>query len=98
MFNFRFGIKENFRKCGSVYACEYGVIWKFTPKAWWQAVTHAIRNQGSHDFLLSNAMRSRPQHIIRGLDNVFYSSDDRMRCVNPLNWNIENWTNELTRH
>lgn len=80
-----------------VYACEFGVVWKFTPKAWWQFVTKAIRNHGAHEFLLSSAMRSRPKHIIKGLDNIFYSSDDTMRCVNPLNWNIENWTDELTR-
>jgi hypothetical protein len=78
-----------------VYACEYGTIWKFTPKEWWQCVTRAIRNRGSHDFLLSKALRGRPRHIIKGEDNKFYSSDLAMRCVNPLDWTLQDWTNEL---
>jgi hypothetical protein len=80
-----------------VYACEYGVIWKFTPRAWWQLVTKTIRSQGRHDFYLSKALRCRPQHIFRGGDNKFYSSDSRMRCVNPLDWTVENWASELAR-
>jgi hypothetical protein len=80
-----------------VYACELGMIWKFTPKAWWLIVTKAIRNRGCHDFFLSKAMSTRPRHIIRGDDNKFYSCDSKMRCVNPLDWTIENWTNELAR-
>ena len=78
-----------------VYACEYGMIWKFTPKAWWQFVSRAVRNDGGHDFFLSKALRSRPRHIIKGEDNKFYSSDGRMRCVNPLDWTLLDWTNEL---
>jgi hypothetical protein len=78
-----------------VYACENGTIWKFTPKAWWQSVTKAIRNRGCHDFGLSNAMCNRPRHIIKGANNTFYSSDNKKRCVNPLYWSIENWTEEL---
>jgi hypothetical protein len=80
-----------------VYACEYGVIWKFTPQAWWQFVTKAILNGGRHDFLLSKALGHRPRHISKGGDNKFHSSDDRMRCVNPLDWTLEDWTNELAR-
>jgi hypothetical protein len=79
-----------------VYACEYGTIWKFTPKAWWQFVKKVVRNNGGHDFVLSKAMRSRPKHITKGEDNQFYSSDSRMRCVNPLDWTLLDWTNELT--
>ena len=79
-----------------VYACEYGTFWKFTPKAWWQFVTRVVRNNGRHDFFLSKAMHSRPRHIIKGEDNQFYSSDLRMRCVNPLDWTLLDWTNELT--
>src|ERR1700730_17190560 len=69
-----------------VYACEQGTIWKFTPRAWWQSITKAIRNQGRHDFFLSKALCHRPRHIIKGGDGKFYSSDTRMRCVNPLDW------------
>ena len=78
-----------------VYACEYGTIWKFTPRAWWEVVTRAVRNNGSHDFFLSKALRSRPRHIIKGEDNAFYSSKLSMRCVNPLDWTLLDWTNEL---
>jgi hypothetical protein len=78
-----------------VYACEYGVIWKFTPQAWWQLVTKTILNQGRHDFYLSKSLRCRPRHIFKGEDNKFYSSDSHMRCVNSLDWTIEDWTNEL---
>jgi hypothetical protein len=78
-----------------VYACEFGTIWKFTPKAWWLFVTRAVRNKGGHDLFLSKALRSRPRHIVKGEDNKFYSSDGRMRCVNPLDWTLLDWTNEL---
>jgi hypothetical protein len=78
-----------------VYACEHGMIWKFTPKAWWQFVTRAVRNHGCHDFFLSKALRSRPKYIIKGADNKFYSSDLTMRCVNPLDWTLQDWTKEL---
>lgn len=80
-----------------VYACEYGTVWKFTPKAWWQSITKAIRNQGRHDFCLSQAMLHRPRHIVKGGDAKFHSSDAGMRCVNPLDWTLEDWTNELMR-
>jgi hypothetical protein len=79
-----------------VYACEYGTFWKFTPKEWWQLVERTVRSNGCHDFFLSNALRSRPRHIVKGQDNRFYSSDLRMRCVNPLDWTLQDWTNELT--
>ena len=79
------------------YACEYGVIWKFTPKAWWQFVTKTILNSGSHDLVLSKALGHRPPHIIKGEDNRYYSCDDSLRCVNPSDWTLENWTNELAQ-
>jgi hypothetical protein len=78
-----------------VYACEFGTIWKFKPKEWWQFVTRAVRNNGGHDFVLSAALRSRPRHIAKGEDNKFYSTDSRVRCVNPLDWTLLDWTNEL---
>ena len=78
-----------------VYVCEYGTIWKFTPQAWWQFVTRVVRNNGRHDFFLSKAVRSRPRQIIKGKDNKFYSSDITIRCVNPLDWTLLDWTNEL---
>jgi hypothetical protein len=79
-----------------VYACQNGAVWKFTRKGWWQFVTKTIRNQGAHRFLISNALLRRPSHIINGHDGKFYSSDSEMRCVNPWDWTLENWTNELT--
>ena len=78
-----------------VYACEHGEIWKFTPKAWWQFVTRVICNHGCHAFFLSKALHRRPKYIIKGEDNKFYSSDFRMRCLNPLDWTLQDWTNEL---
>jgi hypothetical protein len=54
-----------------------------------------VRNNGGHDFLLSKALRSRPRHIVKGEDNKFYSIDDSVRCVNPLDWALLDWTNEL---
>jgi hypothetical protein len=78
-----------------VYACEYGTIWKFTPKTWWQFVTGVVRSDGGHDLVFSKALRARPRHIIKGQDNRFYSTDTRMRCVNPLDWTLQDWTNEL---
>jgi hypothetical protein len=87
--------KDRIHDVRFIYACEYGVIWKFTPRAWWQLVTTTLQNQGRHDFPLSKALGSRPKHISKGLDNKFHSSDSTMRCVNPLEWTIENWANEL---
>ena len=81
-----------------VYACEYGTIWKFTPKEWWQFVSKAISNQGNHEFLLSRALHSRPKYIRKGQDRKISSSDDMMRCVNPLDWTVEEWTRELNRN
>jgi hypothetical protein len=78
-----------------VYACENGLFWKFTPEEWWRFVTKVIRNHGCHVFSQSNALRSRPNHIVKGGDNKYYSSDTKMRCVNPLDWTVENWTDEL---
>jgi hypothetical protein len=80
-----------------VYACEYGTIWKFTPKEWWQFVRKAISNQGNHDLLLSRALRRRPNHITKAGDRKIYSSDNMMRCVNPLDWTVQDWMNELIR-
>jgi hypothetical protein len=79
-----------------VYACELGTIWKFTPKEWWLFVTRAIRNRGCHDLVLSKALRTRPKYIVRGENSEFYSSDIRMRCVNPLDWSFQDWANELS--
>jgi hypothetical protein len=62
-----------------------------------QFVRKAIRNQGNHDFLLSRALRNRPKHITKGGDRKISSSDNRVRCVNPLDWTVEDWTNELIR-
>jgi hypothetical protein len=71
-----------------VYACEYGTIWKFTPKAWWQFVKQVVRNNGCHDLFLSKALRRRPKHLVKGEDNKFYSSDRAMLCMNPLDWTL----------
>ena len=81
-----------------VYACEYGTIWKFTPKEWWLTVRKAIGNQGSHEFLLSAALRKRPKFITKGEDRKISSSDSNIHCVNTSDWTLQDWTNELTRH
>jgi hypothetical protein len=77
-----------------IYACEYGTFWKFTPREWWQMVTKIVGNQGSHEFLLSKASR-RPRYILKGKDGGFYSTDPVMRCVNPIDWTLEDWKREL---
>jgi hypothetical protein len=92
---FQMWIKGKPQEMKFVYACENGAFWKFTPKEWWRLVTKAIRNQGCHSFFLSKALRSRPNHIVRGDDTKFYSSDIKVRCVNPLDWTAENWIAEL---
>ena len=78
-----------------VYACEYGTIWKFTPKEWWRFVTKTVRNDGNPEFLLSKALYRRPKHIKEAMDHVISSSDHRIRCVNPLDWTLEDWAKEL---
>jgi hypothetical protein len=85
-----------------VYACEYGTIWRFTPREWWLFVRKTICNQGKRESLLSRALRSRPNHIqiasaAMGGDRKISSHDARMRCVNPLDWTVEDWSNELIR-
>jgi hypothetical protein len=79
-----------------VYLCEYGTIWRFGPKEWWQFVIRAIRNNGAYDLPLSRALRSRPRHISKGNDRKCNSSDNTVRCVSPLDWTIEDWKNELS--
>jgi hypothetical protein len=78
-----------------VYACEHGTFWKFTPKSWWQFVTKAIRNNGGHDFMLSQALSRPPKLVVKGEDNKFSSSDMKVRCVSPLDWTLQDWENEL---
>jgi len=78
-----------------VYLCEYGTIWRFEPKEWWRFVIRTIRNNGAYDLPLSRALRNRPKHISKGDDHKCYSSDATLHCVNPLDWTIEDWKNEL---
>ncbi len=78
-----------------VYLCEFGTIWKFGPKEWWQFVIRTIRNNGAYDLPLSRALRGRPKHISKGVDRKCYSADDTVRCVNPLDWTVKDWKNEL---
>ncbi len=78
-----------------VYLVEYGTVWKFTPKEWWLFVTKTIQKDGAYDLPLSMALRSRPKHISRSYDGMFYSSDPTVRCVTPLNWALDDWKNEL---
>ena len=80
-----------------VYACEYGTIWKFTPKEWWLFVRKAVDNRGIHEFVLSRALGNRPKYITKGSDRKISSFNSKMRCVNPLDWTLVDWTNELTR-
>jgi hypothetical protein len=95
--NFRLWEKGHISGVRFVYACEFGEIWKFTPLEWWKMVTKTILCQGRHEFILSKAMRARPRHITKRGDNTFCSSDDGLRCVNPTDWTVEDWTNELHR-
>lgn len=78
-----------------VYLCEYGTIWRFGPKEWWQFVTGTVRNNGAYDLPLSSALRSRPRHISKGDDRKYYSSDNAVRCVSALEWTTDDWKNEL---
>jgi hypothetical protein len=78
-----------------VYLCEYGTIWRFGPQEWWRFVIRTIRNNGAYDLPLSRALRIRPKHIFKGEDHKCYSSDNSVRCVNPLDWTVEDWKNEL---
>lgn len=79
-----------------IYACEYSTFWKFTPKEWWLFTTNAIRNNGFYDLPLSRALRCRPKLVQKGEDGKFHSLDIAFRCVNPLDWTVEDWKNELT--
>ncbi len=78
-----------------VYVCEYETVWRFTPKEWWLFATKAIRNHGSYDLPMSRALRRRPKRIIKGEDGKFYSSDNTLHCVNPRDWTVEDWKDEL---
>jgi hypothetical protein len=92
---FRSWDQERTRDWRFIYLCEFGTIWRFGPKEWWRLVTRTIRNNGAYDLPLSRALRSRPKHISKGTDHKCYSSDDTVRCVNPLDWTVEDWKNEL---
>jgi hypothetical protein len=93
---FRDWDRERTAKWRFVYLCEYGTIWRFTPKEWWRFVPRTILNNGAYDLPLSSALRSRPKHIFRNEDHKCNSSDNTVRCVNPLDWTLEDWKNELT--
>ena len=74
-----------------IYACEYATLWKFTPKEWWRFVTKTNQNGGSYDLSLSRALRGRPRQIIKDEGGKLYSSDNTTRCVNLLDWKLEDW-------
>ena len=78
-----------------IYAYEYGTVWKFTPKEWWRFVTKTTNNSGSYDLPLSRALRARPRQIIKGEGGKLYSADNTRRCVNLLDWTLEDWKDEL---
>ena len=78
-----------------IYACEYTTFWKFTPKEWWRFATKTTHNGGSYDLPLSRALHGRPRQIIRGESGKLYSSDPTRRCVNLLDWTLEDWKDEL---
>jgi len=79
-----------------VYVCEFGTIWKFTPREWWQFLRKTVNNQGAHDLVLSKALRSRPRNLTLGTDRRISSTDETIRCLNPLDWTIEDWTEQLS--
>lgn len=78
-----------------IYTCEYETFWKFTPKEWWRFVTRVIRNDGLYDLPVSAELHGRPRHVIRGTDGKYCSSDNARRCVNLLDWTLEDWKGEL---
>jgi hypothetical protein len=79
-----------------VYVCEYGTLWKFTAREWWLFATQASRNNGSYDLPMSRALRRCPKGIMKGEDGKFHSSDNTLRCVNPLDWTVGDWKRELS--
>jgi hypothetical protein len=78
-----------------VYLCEYGTIWRFGPKEWWKFVIKTIRNNGAYDLPLSTALRRRPKNIFLEEFRKCTSSETTLRCVNPLDWTVEDWKKEL---
>lgn len=80
-----------------VYACEYGTIWKFTPREWWQFVSRTVRNHGNYDLPLSRALGNRPRHISFSPEGRMSSTDGTVRCVNLTGWTESDWQSELGR-
>jgi len=78
-----------------VFACEYGTIWKFTTKEWWQFATKTGRNNGSFDLPLSKAIRVHSRQVVRGSDGKISAVDESIRCVNLLEWTLADWKREV---
>lgn len=78
-----------------VYACEFGTVWKFTSKEWWQEVIRIIHNKGEHEFPLGKALRRLPKAIRACEDGTFDATNKNIRCVHPKDWNLDDWKREL---
>jgi len=78
-----------------IYVCEYATLWKFTPKEWWRFVTKTNQNGGAYDLSRLRELRSRPRQIIKGEGGKLCSSDPTMRCLNLLDWTLEDWKHEM---
>ena len=78
-----------------IYACEYGTVWKFTPKEWWRFLRKVVQSDGSYDLPLSRALNRRPNQVVKGADGNWHSTDKTLRCVNPLAWTLDDWKGEL---
>ncbi len=79
----------------TVYAGEYGMVWKFTLKEWWQTVKAVIRNEGVHEFPVAGAMARRPKHLTFDSDGMLKCPDTMIHCVNPRDWTLPDWMHEL---
>jgi hypothetical protein len=92
--SFELWISRQTRRPTYIYACEFGTVWKFTAKEWWQEVMQIIHNNGEHEFPLSKALRRRPRSIrecVAGQD----AANSNIRCVNPKDWTLDDWKREL---
>lgn len=79
----------------TVYLCDYGTIWKYSLKEWWQLASRAVRNNGNYELTECSALRIRPKHILVDHRGEIYCRDLTIRCVSPRNWTLDEWKAEL---
>lgn len=88
-------ISRQTRRPTCIYVCEFGTIWKFTSKEWWQEVIRIVQNDGEHEFTLFKALHRRPKSIREREDGSFDSINSNVRCINPKDWTLDEWKHEL---